>query len=218
VRSWLIIGFVVCATGCAENRNFFRPTEHVYGSTVHGYDEAIYQLVGAVGPFGEAKVWSSGAFRKDGQNVLNVHLDLHNTSGVPIVVDPKQVRLDPVRIGAQLLRNIPPVEPQPVAIAPGGFGHVKLHFILPPDTRPGRISSFGLRWQAQNGPQAYSQLTPFTEERNSYAYPYAPTYGYGYGVYCTPYDPFCVRGPYGLGAPSPTVIESGPPRATVRVR
>ncbi|HEY2736364.1 MAG TPA: hypothetical protein VGI70_20335, partial [Polyangiales bacterium] len=110
------------------------------------------------------------------------------------------------------------VEQQPVTIPAGGFGRMKLHFILPPDTRPGRVSSFGLRWRVQNGPQAYSQLTPFIELRGSYVYPYAPTYGYGYGVYCTAYDPFCARGPYGLGAPAPMVIESGPPRATVRVR
>lgn len=219
MRRWLTVCALVCVGGCAENRQYFRPTEHVFGRTAHGYDEAIYQLVGPFGPFGEAKVWSAGGFHEEDQNILRVSVDLHNTSGVPITFDPKQIRLDPVRANAALLRHIPPVEKQALTVAPGAFGRVALTFLLPPDIPPGRVSAFGLRWQVQNGPQAYSQLTSFIEDEGHYAYGYPPTYGWGYGVYCTPYDPFCNRGAYGWGVTSarPIIVGPEPPRAIVHV-
>jgi hypothetical protein len=221
VRRWLMVCALVCAGGCAENRQYFRPTEHVFGQTAHGYDEAIYQLVGPFGPFGEAKVWSPGGFHEHDQNFLRVILDLHNTSGVPIELDPQRVRLDPVRAGSALLRNIAPDQKQVVAVAAGAFGQVVLRFVLPADIRPGKVTGFGLRWQVRNGPQAYSQLTPFIEDRGRYAYDYPPTYGWGYGVYCTPYDPFCNRGAYGWGVTGarPIIVAPPPepPRATIHV-
>jgi hypothetical protein len=214
--------FCLLAVGCAENRQYFRPTEHVYGQTVHGYEEAIYALVGPFGPFGEAKVWSPGAFRENHATLLHVKLDLHNTSGVPIVVHPDRVHLDPVRAGSQLLHDIKPIEQQPLSIAPGSFGQVHLRFVLPADVRPGEVSAFGLRWQVQNGPQAYSQVTPFLEEAGRFAGAYSPVYGYGFGYFCSPYDPFCARGWYGYPA-GPGVIGvpdggGGRPRAVVRTR
>jgi hypothetical protein len=189
----------VAATGCVESSQYFRPTEHVYGETAHGFDEAIYNLVGPFGPFGEAKVWSSGAFSENGNSVLHATIELHNTSGVPIVVQPDQLRLDPVRVGAHLLRDLGPKERQALSVAPGAFGVVQLHYVLPPEVSPGQVSSFGLRWRVQNGPQSYTQHTPFVEHVRRYAnMSYPPTYGYGYGYFCNPYDPFC-RGPYGYG-------------------
>ena len=195
---------VVCAIvlvgGCAENRQYFRPTENVYGHTLQGHGEAIYELVGPFGPFGEGKVWSPGAFRENGATVLHVNLDLHNTSGVPVEIDPQQIRLDPVRAGSRLLRDIPPLERQRLSVAPGAFGRVHLSFALPPEFRPGHLASFGVRWQVKNGPQSYAQLTPFVEVQPRYGYYGAPVYGYGYGTFCSMYDPFCYpRGYYGFG-------------------
>jgi hypothetical protein len=199
VRHWLILCMLAWATGCAESQQYFRPTEHVYGETPQGYHEAIYTLVGPFGPFGEAKLWSGGAFREHGQTVVHASLDLHNTSGAPIVIDPANLRLDPVRIGSSLLRDLPPVESRRLSVAPGAFGTVRMTFLLPPEVMPGEVSSFGLNWKVVNGPQSYVQRTPFTEEYRSYAYAYPPSYGWGYGYYCTVYDPFC-RGAYpGLG-------------------
>jgi hypothetical protein len=199
VRHWLILCVLVSAAGCVENQQYFRPTEHVYGETAGGDHEAIYTLVGPFGPFGEAKVWSGGAFRENGRTIVHATLDLHNTSGVPIVIDPANLRLDPVRIGATLLRDAPALESRPLSVAPGAFGTVHMTFLLPPDVLPGEVSSFGLRWKVVNGPQNYVQRTPFTEEYRGYGYAYPPLYGWGYGYYCSMYDPFC-RGPYpGLG-------------------
>ena len=230
-----VVCAVVVASGCAENRQYFRPTEHVYGHTLQGHGEAIYELVGPFGPFGEAKVWSPGAFREENGTVLHANVDLHNTSGVAIEIDPQQIRLDPVRAGATLLRDIPPIETQRLSVAPGAFGRVHLQFRLPPEFRPGHVVSFGLRWQVKNGPQNYAQVTPFTEAQpRRYGYYGAPVYGYGYGTFCSAYDPFCYpRGYYGFGVGygiggyggygggvilSPGGREGARPRETIRTR
>jgi len=217
---WLCM-VVVMAVGCAENRQYFRPTEHVYGETLHGQEEAIYALVGPFGPFGEAKVWSPGAFRENGATLLHVKLDLHNTSGVPIVVYPDRIRVDPVRVGRELLHDLRPIETQALSIAPGAFGRVDLRFVLPPTVRPAQASAFGLRWQVQNGPQSYSQLTPFLEDVGRFGPGYPPIYGYGYGYMCSAYDPFCTRG-YGYGVGPGVIVEgsgiSGRSRQVVRTR
>jgi hypothetical protein len=232
----MIVCAVIGTLGCAESRQYFRPTEHVYGETARGDKEAIYELVGPFGPFGEAKVWSHGAFVDHGDTVLFATLDLHNTSGVPIIVDPQRIRVDPVRVGTRLLHGLRPSEQQKLSIAPGAFGTVKLRFVFPSHIVPGQVSSFGLRWEVQNGPQTYSQRTPFLETRGA-AYGYSgyppgyPAVGFGYGAYgygfgCAWGDPLC-RGPYGYGAygvgvsPSYTpgpAAPARPPRETIRVR
>src|SRR5262245_61736723 len=176
MRYSLLLCAIVLAVGCAENRQYFRPTEHVYGQTMQGHPEAIYSLAGQLGPFGEAKVWSSGAFREGDGALLHVRLDLHNTSGAPILIHPDQIRLDPVRIGNTLLHDISPVERQALAVAPGAFGRVSLSFALPVGVRAGEVSAFGLRWSVTNGPQSYAQVTPFLEDHGRYASRYPPVY------------------------------------------
>jgi hypothetical protein len=204
VRTWIGLCALIGLMGCAESRQYFRPTEHVYGQTVRGEREAIYNLVGSFGPFGEAKVWSRGSFIEDGEAVLYVTIDLHNTSGVPIIIDPQDIRLDPLRAGDALLRDIAPLERKRLSVAPGAFGSVRLSFGMPRGVVPGQISSFGLRWKVANGPQTYAQRTPFIEERGGYysyaGYPAMPGYGYGMGMYgCGWGNPWCY-GPYGYGA------------------
>jgi hypothetical protein len=213
VRKWMVLCAVFGMLGCAESRQYFRPTEHVYGETTRGEPEAIYDMVGPFGPFGEAKVWSRGAFRDGNDTVVFATIDLHNTSGVPILVNPQRIRLDPVRIGPELLHGLTPTQTQVLSVAPGAFGSIKLRFLLPESVVPGQVSSFGLRWEVKNGPQTYAQRTPFLETRGGNAYAgYPPAgYGYGYGGYgygglgyggygyygCTWGDPLCRGGYYG---------------------
>jgi hypothetical protein len=224
----VLVFAVAGAVGCAESRQYFRPTEHVYGHTVRGESEAIYSMVGAVGPFGEAKVYSRGAFRDEGKTVVYVTIDLHNTSGAPIVVDPQEIRVDPVRVGRDLLHDFPPVEKQTLSIAPGAFGAVKLIFVLPEGVSPGQVSSFGLRWKVSNGTQSYAQITPFLETGDYYPGYYAPPgygFAYGYGVGCSWADPWC-RPPYGYGfygvRGGPIFVEppaaARPPRTVIHTR
>ena len=221
--SWLLCTLLL-GVGCAENSQYFRPTEHVHGQTMQGQPEAIYALVGSQGTFGEAKVWSPGAFHKDGATVLHVQMDLHNTSGTALVIKPEQIRLEPVRVGRDLLHDIAPVERQALSVAPGAFGRVSLSFTLPAGVRAGEISAFGLRWSVQNGPQSYAQLTPFLEDTRSRGPYYRPVYGYGYSYFCGPYDPFCGPGFYGYSYgyyPGAVIVSPSPARGnrqTVRVR
>lgn len=201
MRKWICLCAVFGLLGCAESRQYFRPTEHVYGETMRGEQEAIYNMAGPFGPFGEAKVWSRGAFREHGDTVLYATIDLHNTSGVPIIIDPQRIKLDPVRAGKELFKDVAPVEHQTLSVAPGSFGSVRLRFVLPARVVPGQVSSFGLHWEVSNGPQKYAQRTPFLEERGGYAYASypPPPYGWGYGYYgCSFADPWCR--PYGFGA------------------
>jgi len=225
VRKWLAVCAVLGMLGCADTQQYFRPTEHVTGETSRGEPEAIYNLVGAQGPFGEAKVWSRGAFRKDGNTLLLATIELHNTSGTAIIVDPQRIRLDPVRAGKQLLRDIPPIQSGALQVKPGAVGRVKLHFLLPPDVLPGQVSAFGLRWEVENGQQTYSQRTPFLEVTPYYGYgypsrfggyPYPNYYFYGPGGYCGYADPFCRWG-YGYGG-FYGGIDARPPREVVRPR
>jgi hypothetical protein len=210
-----VVVSAAAASGCAESRQYFRPTEHVYGETMRGEREAIYSLVGPHGPFGEAKVWSKGAFRENGAAVVHATIDIHNTSGAAIVLDPQNVKLEPVRAGAELLHDLVPLERQKLSVAPGAFGSIKLRFMLPEGIHPGQVSSFGLRWEAENGTEKYSQTTPFLETHGRYdqmgpyyGYP-PPNYGfaYGYGFGCSWVDPLCR--PYGYygywGAPGPAI-------------
>lgn len=204
MRTWISLCALIGLMGCAESRQYFRPTEHVYGQTVRGEREAIYTMAGAFGQFGEAKVWSRGSFLENGEAVVYVTIDLHNTSGVPIIIDPQDVRLDPLRAGNNLIRNVAPLERKRLSVAPGAFGSVQLSFAMPRDVVPGQISSFGLRWKVQNGPQQYTQRTPFIEERGNYYYSGHPAmYGYGMGMGmgvgmygCGWGNPWCA-GPYG---------------------
>jgi hypothetical protein len=221
VRTWISLCALIGLMGCAESRQYFRPTEHVYGQTVRGEGEAIYNMVGSFGPFGEAKVWSRGSFLEEGEAVVYATIDLHNTSGVPIIIDPQDVRLDPLRAGESLLRDIAPLERKRLSVAPGAFGSVRLSFAMPPGVVPGQISSFGLSWKVQNGPQTYSQRTPFIEERGGYGgYYYAgyPSSMYGFGVYgCSWGNPWCNGGygygrGYGIGAGlGPVYVNPSPP-------
>jgi len=229
VRTWIGLCAVFGLLGCAETRQYFRPTEHVYGETIRGEQEAIYNMVGPFGAFGEAKVWSRGAFREQGKTVLHATIDLHNTSGVPIIIDPQRIRLDPLRAGRELLKDVSPVERQTLSVAPGAFGSVRLRFELPGHIVPGQVSSFGLRWEVSNGPQKYAQRTPFLEERGGYGYagypPPAYGWGYGYGYGCSWADPWCRPYGYGgmgigVGRPvfSAPPAPSRPPRQDIRVR
>jgi hypothetical protein len=217
VRTWIGLCALFSLLGCAESRQYFRPTEHVYGQTVRGEHEAIYNLVGSFGQFGEAKVWSRGSFLEDGDAVVYATIDLHNTSGVPIIIDPQDVRLDPLRAGDALLRDIAPLERKRLSVAPGAFGSVRLSFAMPRGVVPGQISSFGLRWKVQNGPQTYAQRTPFIEERGGYYYANHPGMGWGAGMYgCGWGNPWCAGGygmygrGFGYGFGGPVFVNPGP--------
>lgn len=192
MRCSLAIVAVIALSGCAHDRQYFRPTERVRGQTVQGYHEAFYELVGSQGRFGEAKVWSTGAYRRGDDSVVEVGLDIHNTSGQPIEISAKSLLLDPVRTRDEPLRKIPAAETGVFKVAPESRASLRAHFLLPDGVRPGAVTSFGFHWRVANGPQSYAQVTPFREEAAYY-----PSYERGRVYYspvyaCSPYDMHCV--------------------------
>lgn len=211
--------------GCGASRQYFQPTERVRGTTLQGYPEAIYELVGPSGQFGEAKVWSRGAYRGPNKTtVVHASIEIHNTSAAPIQLRSADVRLDPVRTDDGVLTEIKPAEARDYEIPPGAIRELRFHFVLPAGTSPGEVSAFRLRWSVTSAGRSYSQHTPFVEEYRRYGYyGYGPPYPYHY--FCDPFDPFCFyRGPYyypyGVGAGYGVVIErpATPPRVIVHPR
>jgi hypothetical protein len=206
------------ASGCAYNRQYFRPTERVRGQTMQGYAESFYGLVGSKGRFGEAKVWTSGAYRKADRTVIEVVLELHNTSGQTIEVSADDLRLDPVVGSNGELRQVPPAETGTFSSGPESHATVHVHFLLPDGWSPGHVRKFGFQWKVKNGDQTYAQATPFREEEPYY--PATPGYLYYDPVYaCSPYDMHCVGfyggwpyygGSYGYGFGATGVIVAPP--------
>lgn len=192
MRFSLALAALVLFSACAHDRQYFRPTERVRGQTLQGYHEAFYELVGSQGRFGEAKVWSRGAYRQGDESVVEVALDVHNTSGQPIEISAKDLHLDPVRTRDAVLRKLPAAETGVFKVAPESRASLRAHFLLPDGMHPGSVTSLGFSWRVKNGAQSYAQVTPFREEAAYYP-PYERGYIYYNPVYaCSPYDLHCV--------------------------
>jgi hypothetical protein len=228
MRCLLATLLIVVTSGCAYNRQYFRPTERVRGQTLQGYQEAFYDLVGPNGAFGEAKVWSVGAYRRGDDSVVEVTLELHNTSARPIEVSAKDLLLDPVRSAKGLLRELPPAETGVFRVEPEARAMLRVHFVLPKGVLPGHVRSFGFAWRVKNVDQSYAQATPFREEVGYYGPPPSGSLYYNSVYPCSPYDLNCVGfygdWPYynGVGVGyygSPVIIDRTPePRRRVDVR
>jgi hypothetical protein len=193
LRCLLLLGSLLLG-GCAVNRAYFEPTEHARGRTMHGYREAMYELVGPQGRFGEAKVWSRGAYRHDDRTVIQVALELHNTGAKPFDLRAADVVLDPVRADDSVIANVAPAENSDIVFASGAIGEAAFHFVLPPDVDPGDVHGFRVRWTVRSPEFAYTQNTPFMRERTTGVYAYYPYRPYPYyGWWCDPFDPFCYQ-------------------------
>lgn len=192
MRSLLWFSVLVVLGGCAHNRQYFRPTERVRGQTLQGYHEAFYDLVGPQGGFGEAKVWTVGAYRRGDDSVLEVTLEIHNTSAHPIEISAKDLSLSPVRTSHEVFKQIAPAESGVFKVKPESHAGLKVHFILPAGVRPGEVSSFRFAWKVRGPEQSYAQMTPFREESAFYPPP-DRAYLYYSAVYpCSPYDVHCI--------------------------
>lgn len=187
---YLVVSFsmLVVLGGCAQNRQYFRPTERVRGQTVSGYHEAFYDLVGPRGGFGEAKIWTVGAYRQGDNGVVEVTLDVHNTSGQPISISAKDLQLASVRTWKISIKAIPAAETGVFQVKPESHASVKVHFVLPPGMSPGEVSSFGFVWKVQNVDQTYTQATPFREEAAFYS---SSSLYYSSMHPCFPHDLYC---------------------------
>jgi hypothetical protein len=188
---WLVF------TGCAASRQYFQPTERVHGVTVQGYREAIYDLLGPRGRFGEAKLWSRGAYRgPQKRTVVHLAIEIQNTGSDALELRSAEVRLAPVRTDERVIDELSPAETEVLAIPPGAIVLARLHFVLPEGTSPGEVVAFRAHWNVRGPTYGYSQYTPFMEQYRGYGYRY-------HYYYCDPIDPFCYypyHYPYGYPA------------------
>lgn len=179
--------------GCAASRQYFEPSERISGQTENGYTQALYPLSGPRGAFGEASLWSRGAYRtQDGRTVVQIGFALHNTGASPIVLRGDELRIGTMRTDDALLSELPAADPADLTVAGQSLGETQYHFVLPPGVEPGEVRAFRLRWTVAGQQATYRQRTVFLEQRASDSYP--PPYGPGYP--CWPYGPHdCFFGP-----------------------
>jgi hypothetical protein len=198
MRSLALIA-VLIVSGCAANRQYFRPTERQQGHTAQGHPEAIYTLTGPNGQFGEAKIWSRGAYRgQDDASIIHVGIELHNTSGTPLSLHAADVVLDSVHTSAGEFENVRPRAARDRSVDPSAIAETGFEFELPSEIAPGEVDGFLLRWRVHGAGQSYSQRTPFVVHYRRSSYP--PVYAYPY-YYCEPFDPYCLH-PYGYYSPA----------------
>jgi hypothetical protein len=197
MRSSLSIGLLVLY-GCAAGRQYFEPAERVQGQTVQGDKVAIYPLTAAGSQFGEAKLWSHGAYQTaDGRNMVHVGIEIHNTGAAPIELRPSELRLDVMDDDRGPQLGLTPSATDARVVANGAIADVNLEFALPAGISPREVTALRLHWGVHAGDKTYVQRTPFVEETDQP--PYAAPYNYGYP--CWPYGPYdCVYGrPYAGG-------------------
>lgn len=191
MRKILILGIIItAATSCAANNGShatFAPLERAEGRTLEGYAEAIYDLQAVSGRFGEAKVWSRGAYiaENTGATLLHVGFDLENSGATPITLDPASVRLESVQTANEVLRDIPVSEPATsVTVAADSAGRAELIFSLPAGFSPVDILAFRVAWSVRANGEVFSEFTPFARTTpatyyvpvNAYYHPYYPYY------------------------------------------
>ncbi len=196
-----MLALVLAGVGCAAGARYFEPAERVQGQTVQGFRIAIYPLQGPQGPFGEAKIWSSGARESGDLTRVHVGFELHNTSGTPITMDGNDVRLD-VRTSNGTLKALAPAAAQAHSVAAGALADVDWEFDLPAGLQPGDIDALRVHWRVNAPTQSYEQRTPFVRETYNDAVYASPPYAYP----CWPYGPYdCTYG-YGLRLYDPVVV------------
>ena len=219
IGSMLSLGLLALLAGCGAARQYFEPTERVTGQTENGYSQALYPLAGPHGPFGEATLWSRGAYRADnsgsapalrggasfdGRTVVQIGFSLHNTSDAPIELRGAELRIGTMRTDDALLSELVAADPSVLSVPPQAIGEAQFHFVLPAGVAPREVRAFRLRWAVYAKQTAYRQRTVFLEVHAREAYP--PPYAAGYP--CWPYGPYdCLYGPPYWGAyPSPEPV------------
>lgn len=169
-----IAGIALVLAGCAGTQNF-DAAERATGLSPEGFSAAEYDMWGEDGNLGEARVWSSGAYKTEvnGQEmtVLEVTLELENNGEQPMTVS--TLRLDSLDVDGQRFTDLAPVRVEgPGVVAPGEFERVKAYFAFPERYDPEDIADFRVRWALRQGERIYAQRTPFLQAPDYYYDPY----------------------------------------------
>jgi hypothetical protein len=182
------------AASCATTESF-TPAERATAISPEGYAAADYEMTAEGERLGDAIVWSDGAYRSKGygdRTVVHVGFKIENEGEEPIELDTSAVEIRAETDDRVIRKQEPDVVEGSRTISPGGEGTVHLYFVMPSDVSPQDLDSFRVNWSADAGGLVYHQRTPFLEQRENYAYGYAPFHS---SFYYTPfYDPFFYPG------------------------
>ncbi len=180
--------------GCA-GPEYFRPSESATAVSPQGFAAAQYAVLIGGNALGDAKVWSSGAYREKsadgGRTVVRVGFSLENNGHEPMWLDIRGIELDSATADGRVLAPVRPIRVSGSPdVAPGGDGEVHATFELPPDVKPGKIDSFRVRWTVRAPDGEYAQRTPFLEQKPLPSCEPAPFW------YSPFYDPFLYPAPF----------------------
>lgn len=193
--------------GCAGTQHF-DAAERATGLSPQGYGAAEYDIWGARGNAGEARVWATGAYEAnvDGREmtVIEVVLELENNAAEPMVLS--ALRLDSTNADGVRLTDLAPVRVEGGGVvAPGQLERVRAYFAIPERYDPEDIGDFRVRWALRQGERTYAQRTPFLQAPEYY---YDPFYDPFLG------DPFLTPGAHVFLRP---YAFHGPPAARVPI-
>ena len=180
-------------TACGASKQFFVPAERAVAQSPSGYPAAEYVL-GADGiPWGEVRVWSTGAeVRRNalGSNtVISIGFEIENTTDETLELDIDLTRVESIEDGQE---TIPARGPDPVTIDTTADKHsvqlVDLEFSMPEGIDPDDMDAFRVRWLLR-GPDrtTYEQHTSFLRIKRYYYPRYYGGYDPWYGRWGWPY-------------------------------
>ncbi|MDD9938753.1 MAG: hypothetical protein OXT09_34405 [Myxococcales bacterium] len=166
------IALLVLLAGCAAHPQYFTPGEKVRGTRADGHREALYQLEGKSGRFGEARVWSRGSvvtlLEGGERTVIHVGFDLNNTSGTTLELRDADVRLEVAHTDAGPITDVAPHDARTITVPAQSLGAGRAIFLMPDGILPGDVRSFRVMWTVHSGEQRYQGSTPFIERRDRY--------------------------------------------------
>jgi hypothetical protein len=168
----LVLAFVFA--GCAGTQHF-DAAERATGLSPQGYGASEYDIWGATGNVGQARVWAPGAYEAvvDGREmtVIEVVLELENNGTAPMVLS--AIRLDSADADGAHITDLSPVRIEgPGVVAPGDEERVRAYFAIPERYDPDDIADFRVRWAVRQGERTYAQRTPFLQAPDYYYDPY----------------------------------------------
>jgi hypothetical protein len=129
------------------------------------YTIARYDLTDGSGLFGQAIVWSEGAYRERHSTMIELRLSLRNASAQALEVSAADLQLESVHADDMSFDALRPAESGTFRVAPDETRTLTLHFVLPKAvSSPSNVTQFELKWRVRSGAQSYSQRTAFEEE------------------------------------------------------
>lgn len=202
IRPFIVLAGAALIAACAKSPESFEPAERATALTARGYLAAEYELRDNSGALGEVRVWSNGArWRRIGagkRTVLHVAFEIENNSNRPFHLVRDSLQLDSATTNEGVMRDIGPYSIEGSLDVPRGASRtVHVFFTFPEEIKPQEIDAFRLKWKVSNSTIAYTQRTPFLEQRD-YAYYYSPFYDpFYYDPFYYPYAYYPTVRPYG---------------------